>query len=186
MDDGTDGRGALEDVRGTFFLRLALILGMVREGSGMVGVEDEGKSRTALSMSPTVRPSPPSPPFDRSDHGQTSLSREQARRSVPALSPSRCRGRRLPSWPPGGAFELTMPMPRTPTLSLRCRSFPVPVTIGIAAVNSSLYDVPGGYRAVMFDRFAGVKNIVRPLVVRFQWSALSQWLITGKVGSGWT
>ncbi len=27
------------------------------------------------------------------------------------------------------------------------------------ALQSSLYDVPGGYRAVMFDRFQGVKNV---------------------------
>ncbi|KAJ3514603.1 hypothetical protein NMY22_g14678 [Coprinellus aureogranulatus] len=30
--------------------------------------------------------------------------------------------------------------------------------VGAAAVNASLYDVPGGYRAVMFDRFSGVKS----------------------------
>ncbi|KAG8994988.1 Prohibitin-1, subunit of the prohibitin complex (Phb1p-Phb2p) [Tulasnella sp. JGI-2019a] len=34
----------------------------------------------------------------------------------------------------------------------------VPVTIGLGLVNASLYDVPGGYRAVMFDRFSGVKE----------------------------
>jgi len=34
----------------------------------------------------------------------------------------------------------------------------VPLGLGIAAVNSSLYDVPGGFRAVMFDRFSGVKG----------------------------
>ena len=30
-----------------------------------------------------------------------------------------------------------------------------------AAVQASLYDVPGGYKAVMFDRFSGVQNKVR-------------------------
>ena len=45
--------------------------------------------------------------------------------------------------------------------------FPVPAAlIGAAAVNASLYDVPGGFRAVMFDRFSGVKSEVRwPCVV---------------------
>ncbi|WOO85624.1 Prohibitin-1 [Vanrija pseudolonga] len=32
----------------------------------------------------------------------------------------------------------------------------VPLAIGVAVVDSALYDVPGGYRAVMFDRFRGV------------------------------
>ncbi|KAF9015370.1 prohibitin [Cyathus striatus] len=30
--------------------------------------------------------------------------------------------------------------------------------VGASIVQASLYDVPGGYRAVMFDRFSGVKN----------------------------
>jgi hypothetical protein len=34
---------------------------------------------------------------------------------------------------------------------------PVPVAIGATLVQSSLYDVPGGYRAVLFDRFSGVQ-----------------------------
>ncbi|EJT99054.1 hypothetical protein DACRYDRAFT_24133 [Dacryopinax primogenitus] len=34
----------------------------------------------------------------------------------------------------------------------------VPAIITLGAVQASLYDVPGGYRAVMFDRFSGVKN----------------------------
>ncbi|KAH6917179.1 prohibitin [Coprinopsis sp. MPI-PUGE-AT-0042] len=34
----------------------------------------------------------------------------------------------------------------------------VPLGIAFATVNASLYDVPGGYRAVMFDRFSGVKS----------------------------
>ncbi|KAI0321108.1 band 7 family-domain-containing protein [Amylostereum chailletii] len=34
----------------------------------------------------------------------------------------------------------------------------VPVALGVALLQSSLYDVPGGYRAVMFDRFSGVRN----------------------------
>jgi prohibitin 1 len=39
----------------------------------------------------------------------------------------------------------------------------VPVALGATLVQSSLYDVPGGYRAVLFDRFSGVKPNVRPL-----------------------
>jgi len=35
----------------------------------------------------------------------------------------------------------------------------VPLGIAAAAVQASLYDVPGGYQAVMFDRFSGVKNV---------------------------
>jgi hypothetical protein len=44
----------------------------------------------------------------------------------------------------------------------------VPLAIGVALLQSSLYDVPGGFKAVMFDRFSGVKNEVwfQPLVVR--------------------
>ena len=38
---------------------------------------------------------------------------------------------------------------------------PVGAIIGAAAVQASLYDVPGGYKAVMFDRFSGVQNKVR-------------------------
>ncbi|KAH8085268.1 band 7 family-domain-containing protein [Filobasidium floriforme] len=34
----------------------------------------------------------------------------------------------------------------------------VPIALGTAAFQASIYDVPGGYRAVMFDRFSGVKN----------------------------
>ncbi|PCH33477.1 prohibitin [Wolfiporia cocos MD-104 SS10] len=34
----------------------------------------------------------------------------------------------------------------------------VPVAIAAAAVQASIYDVPGGYRAVMFDRFSGVMD----------------------------
>jgi len=37
----------------------------------------------------------------------------------------------------------------------------VPLAVGVVAVRNSIYDVPGGYRAVMFDRFSGVKNQVR-------------------------
>lgn len=36
----------------------------------------------------------------------------------------------------------------------------VPLGIAAALVQASIYDVPGGYRAVMFDRFAGVKDKV--------------------------
>lgn len=34
----------------------------------------------------------------------------------------------------------------------------VPLALGAAVLQSSIYDVPGGYRAVMFDRFSGVKG----------------------------
>ncbi|KIP11503.1 hypothetical protein PHLGIDRAFT_21687 [Phlebiopsis gigantea 11061_1 CR5-6] len=34
----------------------------------------------------------------------------------------------------------------------------VPVAVAAGLFQASIYDVPGGYRAVMFDRFAGVKN----------------------------
>jgi hypothetical protein len=44
--------------------------------------------------------------------------------------------------------------------ALRDRSYTVPLGVAALALQSSLYDVPGGYRAVMFDRFAGVKNAV--------------------------
>lgn len=36
----------------------------------------------------------------------------------------------------------------------------MPLGIAAALVQASIYDVPGGYRAVMFDRFAGVKDKV--------------------------
>jgi prohibitin 1 len=42
----------------------------------------------------------------------------------------------------------------------------VPLGIAAVVVQSSIYDVPGGYRAVMFDRFSGVKNEVgSPLII---------------------
>ena len=34
---------------------------------------------------------------------------------------------------------------------------PVGAAIGTTLVQASLYDVPGGYRAVLFDRFSGVR-----------------------------
>jgi len=34
------------------------------------------------------------------------------------------------------------------------------MAIGFATLQASIYDVPGGYRAVMFDRFSGVKDKV--------------------------
>ncbi|KAF8746247.1 hypothetical protein AX14_000045 [Amanita brunnescens Koide BX004] len=34
----------------------------------------------------------------------------------------------------------------------------VPLGVAAALVQASIYDVPGGYRAVMFDRFSGVKD----------------------------
>ncbi|KAK0198632.1 band 7 family-domain-containing protein [Armillaria mellea] len=38
----------------------------------------------------------------------------------------------------------------------------VPIALAAVAVRASLYDVPGGYRAVMFDRFSGVKSTAAP------------------------
>ncbi|CAL1696564.1 unnamed protein product [Somion occarium] len=38
----------------------------------------------------------------------------------------------------------------------------VPVAVAAALVQASIYDVPGGYRAVMFDRFSGVKDVAKP------------------------
>ncbi|GBE78175.1 prohibitin [Sparassis latifolia] len=38
----------------------------------------------------------------------------------------------------------------------------IPVAIAAALIQASIYDVPGGYRAVMFDRFAGVKDTAKP------------------------
>ncbi|GFZ44187.1 Prohibitin-1 [Saitozyma sp. JCM 24511] len=37
----------------------------------------------------------------------------------------------------------------------------VPVAIGATLVQSSIYDVPGGYRAVLFDRFSGVQQTAK-------------------------
>lgn len=40
------------------------------------------------------------------------------------------------------------------------------MAIGATLVQSSLYDVPGGYRAVLFDRFSGVQpQVCLPLLV---------------------
>ena len=43
----------------------------------------------------------------------------------------------------------------------------VPLGVSIAVFQASLYDVPGGYRAVMFDRFSGVNNKVGSLDSRY-------------------
>jgi len=34
----------------------------------------------------------------------------------------------------------------------------VPLAVTLSAIQASIYDVPGGYRAVMFDRFSGVSD----------------------------
>ncbi len=48
------------------------------------------------------------------------------------------------------------------TESIRASLFPaVPLGLAAVAIQQSIYDVPGGYRAVMFDRFQGVKDKVR-------------------------
>ena len=39
----------------------------------------------------------------------------------------------------------------------------MPLGVSLAALQASLYDVPGGYRAVMFDRFSGVSDKVGSL-----------------------
>ena len=51
-----------------------------------------------------------------------------------------------------------------PGLDLVLYAHPNAVPAGIAAAlfQASIYDVPGGYRAVMFDRFSGVKDRVNP------------------------
>lgn len=37
----------------------------------------------------------------------------------------------------------------------------VTAAVGVGIAQSSIYDVPGGYKAVMFDRFKGVSEVVR-------------------------
>jgi len=56
---------------------------------------------------------------------------------------------------------------RTQSLYLVPYAHPGAVPAGIAAAlfQASIYDVPGGYRAVMFDRFSGVKDKVKSKVV---------------------
>ncbi|KAG0709084.1 band 7 family-domain-containing protein [Suillus ampliporus] len=44
--------------------------------------------------------------------------------------------------------------------------FLVPLGVAFVAVQASIYDVPGGFRAVMFDRFSGVKDKVCKCVMR--------------------
>lgn len=69
----------------------------------------------------------------------------------------------LPSWPsrtlqPGFLVGVR-------EVCVWCRmliSCVVPVGIAAALFQASIYDVPGGYRAVMFDRFSGVKDKVNP------------------------
>lgn len=50
---------------------------------------------------------------------------------------------------------------RASTISNVCLAPAVPLGVALGLVQASIYDVPGGYRAVMFDRFSGVKNQVR-------------------------
>jgi len=57
-------------------------------------------------------------------------------------------------WPPAWCVS-TERIPRGAHCSI------VPLGIAAAVVQASIYDVPGGYRAVMFDRFSGVKDTVR-------------------------
>ncbi|KAI6133236.1 hypothetical protein EDD16DRAFT_1530655 [Pisolithus croceorrhizus] len=44
------------------------------------------------------------------------------------------------------------------SLPLRLNRIIVPLGVAVVLIQSSIYDVPGGFRAVMFDRFAGVKD----------------------------
>jgi hypothetical protein len=46
----------------------------------------------------------------------------------------------------------------------------VPLGVAFVAVQASIYDVPGGFRAVMFDRFSGVKDKVSNCVMGMQQS----------------
>jgi len=46
----------------------------------------------------------------------------------------------------------------------------VPLGAAFVAVQASIYDVPGGFRAVMFDRFSGVKDKVSNCVMGIQQS----------------
>ena len=48
----------------------------------------------------------------------------------------------------------------------------VPAGIAAALFQASIYDVPGGYRAVMFDRFSGVKDKVNAGDVSHRTSSL--------------
>jgi hypothetical protein len=53
------------------------------------------------------------------------------------------------------------PRLRASIISYVCRTPAVPLGVALGLVQASIYDVPGGYRAVMFDRFSGVKNTAR-------------------------
>jgi hypothetical protein len=41
----------------------------------------------------------------------------------------------------------------------------VPAVIAVGVAQASLYDVPGGHRAIIFDRFSGVREKVRSLLL---------------------
>lgn len=49
------------------------------------------------------------------------------------------------------------------------RLLPVPLAVAATVVQASIYDVPGGYRAVMFDRFSGVNDKVRKRSITFEY-----------------
>lgn len=42
-----------------------------------------------------------------------------------------------------------------------------PLVIGAFVAQQAIYDVPGGNRAVLFDRFSGVRDKVRLRLLRF-------------------
>ncbi len=87
----------------------------------------------------------------------------QARR-VPNLIPPRCFAAHLET-SASRRIRMLFTTPQTTMQNLgryiseppRCPAYAVPLALGAAVVDSALYDVPGGFRAVMFDRFTGVK-----------------------------
>ena len=96
-----------------------------------------------------------------------SLSPVRSRAEQGKAQPARTDRHDLVALPLG--LDLPHPPPTSPLQSRHHTSrimsqlaarFAVPVGLGLMALQASLYDVPGGYRAVMFDRFAGVKDKV--------------------------
>lgn len=60
----------------------------------------------------------------------------------------------------------------------------MPVALGATVVQSALYDVPGGYRAVLFDRFSGVKPVVCFSIYSGGMCASVLWECLGRCPSG--
>ena len=61
----------------------------------------------------------------------------------------------------GSTYRYVKRRLRASTISYACLCLAVPLGVAAALVQASIYDVPGGYRAVMFDRFSGVKDKAR-------------------------